>query len=141
MEHFSEKRERILFLLFVFVFIFLLLIYRLYNIQVVSGSVLHELARKEHIASYAIDGKRGVIYDRNLKRLAVNVESKSLFAIPYKIEEPEETARLLSSSLGLPYQEIEKQLIKERYFVWIARKLSQEKYEELKSLGWMESIL
>lgn len=134
MEHFSEKRERILFLLFVFVFIFLLLIYRLYNIQVVSGSVLHELARKEHIASYAIDGKRGVIYDRNLKRLAVNVESKSLFAIPYKIEEPEETARLLSSSLGLPYQEIEKQLIKERYFVWIARKLSHEKYEELKSL-------
>ena len=114
MEHFSEKRERILFLLLVFIFIFLLLIYRLYNIQVVSGSVLHELARKEHIASYAIDGKRGVIYDRNLKRLAVNVESKSLFAIPYKIEEPGETARLLSSRLGLPYQEIEKQLTKER---------------------------
>ena len=48
MEHFSEKRERILFLLFVFIFIFILLIYRLYNIQVVGGSVLHELARKEH---------------------------------------------------------------------------------------------
>ena len=134
MEHFSEKRERILFLLFVFVFIFLLLIYRLYNIQVLSGSVLHELARKEHVTSYVIDGKRGVIYDRNLKRLAVNVESKSLFAIPYKIEEPGETARLLSSRIGLPYQEIEKQLIKERYFVWIARKLSQQKYEELRSL-------
>ena len=134
MEHFSEKRERILFLLFVFVFIFLLLIYRLYNIQVLSGSVLHELARKEHVTSYVIDGKRGVIYDRNLKRLAVNVESKSLFAIPYKIEEPGETARLLSSRIGLPYQEIEKQLIKERYFVWIARKLSQQNYEELRSL-------
>jgi cell division protein FtsI/penicillin-binding protein 2 len=134
LEHFSEKRERILFLLFVFVFIFLLLIYRLYNIQVLSGSVLHELARKEHVTSYVIDGKRGVIYDRNLKRLAVNVESKSLFAIPYKIEEPGETARLLSSRIGLPYQEIEKQLIKERYFVWIARKLSQQNYEELRSL-------
>ncbi len=134
MEHFSEKRERILFLLFVFIFIFILLIYRLYNIQVVGGSVLHELARKEHITSYAIDGKRGVIYDRNLKRLAVNVESKSLFAIPYKIEQPEQTARILSSKLGLDYQEIVKQLIKEKYFVWISRKLSQDKYEELKSL-------
>ncbi len=134
MEHFSEKRERILFLLFVFVIIFLLLIYRLYNIQVIGRSVLNELARKEHITSYAIDGNRGNIYDRNLKKLAVNIESKSLFAIPYKIEQPEQTARLLSSILNINHHDIEKQLIKERYFVWITRKLSQDKYEELNSL-------
>ncbi len=135
MEHFSEKRERILFLLIVFIIIFLLLIYRLYNIQVAGGSVLNELARKEHLTSYVVDGKRGNIYDRNLKRLAVNVESRSLFAIPYQIDDPEHTAYMLSSVLNINQREIEKQLVKERYFVWIARKLSQEKYEELKNLN------
>lgn len=134
MAHLSEKRERILFLLFVFILIFLLLIYRLFNIQVAEGSVLRELARKEHIFSYAIDGKRGTIYDRNLKKLAVNIESKSLFAIPYKIEQPIQTAQLLSSRLGLNYQDLENQLTKEKYFVWIARKLSQQKYDELQNL-------
>lgn len=130
-----EKRERILFLFIVFIILFILLIYRLYNIQVVGGSLLNELARKEHVTSFVIEGNRGLIYDRNLKRLAVNVESKSLFAIPYKIEETKKTAQLLSTKLRLPYQNIEKQLQKERYFVWIARKLPQDKYEEIKSLN------
>lgn len=133
--HFLEKRERILFLFIVFILIFLLLIYRLYNIQVLGSSVLHELARKEHVTSYIVDGKRGMIFDRNFKKLATNVESKSLFAIPYRIEQPEQTSRLLSSKLGLTYQDVENELTKERYFVWIDRKLSQEKYEEIKSLN------
>ena len=131
---FSERNKRILFLFFVFITIFFLLIYRLYNIQVVGGGELNELARKEHITSYILDGKRGVIFDRNLKRLAVNVETKSLFAIPYKIEKPEEVARLLSIRLSLPYQRIEEELNKERYFVWVDRKLTSEKYEEIKNL-------
>ncbi len=99
-----------------------------------GGSVLNELARKEHVTSYIVEGKRGLIFDRNLKRLAVNIESKSLFAIPYKIEKTEQIAQLLSSKLGLSYQNIENQLRKERYFVWIARKLPQNKYEEIKNL-------
>ena len=132
---FSEKNKRIFFLFILFIIIFFLLIYRLYNIQVVGGGELNELARREHFTSYVLDGKRGVIFDRNLKRLAVNVETKSLFAIPYKIEKPEETARLLATRLSLSPKDLEKELVKERYFVWVDRKLTTEKYEEIKSLN------
>lgn len=134
MAQFSEKKERIFLLFVIFIIIFLLLIYRLYNIQVVGGTVLNELARKEHVTSYILDGKRGIIFDRNLKKLAVNVESKSLFAMPYKIDEPDQVAQLLSTKLDLAHQDIAEKLRKEGYFVWIDRQLSAEQYEEIQKL-------
>lgn len=134
MAQFSEKGKRIFLLSVIFIIIFLILIYRLYNIQIAGSSVLNELARKEHIASYILDGKRGIIFDRNLKKLAVNIESKSLFAMPYKIDDPDQLARLLSTKLGLAHQDIAEKLRKERYFVWITRQLSEEQYEEIRKL-------
>lgn len=130
----AEKKERIILLFIFFIIIYFSLVYRLYQIQVVEGSKFDELARREHITSYILDGSRGVIFDRNLKKLAVNVDSKSLFAIPYKIDNPDQMARILSNELDLKYQYIKEQLEKERYFVWIQRKLPQDKYEEIQKM-------
>ncbi|MDD4363179.1 MAG: penicillin-binding transpeptidase domain-containing protein, partial [Atribacterota bacterium] len=130
-----EKKKRVQLLTFGFIIIFFILIYRLFQIQIVEGSKLSELARKEHVVSYVLDGKRGAIFDRNMKRLAVNVDAQSLFAIPYKIENSDETAKVLAEKTGLKYQNIKDQLEKERYFVWIQRKLSSEKYQEIEELG------
>ncbi len=88
------------------------MIYRLFQIQVVEGSKLTELARKEHILSYTLDGKRGVIFDRNLKKLAVNVDTKSLFAMPYKIDNSEQIAKILSEKTDAGYSEVINQLEK-----------------------------
>ena len=96
----TEKRERVFLLIIVFIIIFFILIYRLFQIQVVEGSKLNELARRGHVTSYVLDGKRGIIFDRNLKKLAVNVDSKSLFAMPYKVDNPDEIAKILSDSFG-----------------------------------------
>ena len=97
----AEKRKRVYFLIIIFIVILLILIYRLFQIQVVGGRKLTELAKREHILSYVLEGQRGLILDRNLKKLAVNVDSKSLFAIPYKITNSEETARILSKKVDL----------------------------------------
>ncbi len=130
----TEKRKRVHLLIIAFIIIFLTLIYRLYQIQVVEGSKLTELARREHVMSYVLDGKRGVIFDRNLKRLAVNVDSKSLFAMPYKVDDPDEIAKILSEKIDLRYQDIRAQLEKEKYFVWIQRKLPQDSYNEIQKM-------
>jgi len=131
----TEKRKRVHLLIIVFIIIFLTLIYRLFQIQVVEGSKLTELARREHLVSYLLDGKRGVIFDRNLKKLAVNVDSKSLFAMPYKVDNPDEIARILSEKIDAKYSEVRARLEKEKYFVWIRRKLSQDNYDEIQKMG------
>ena len=131
----TEKRKRVHLLIIAFIIIFLTLIYRLFQIQVVEGSKLTELARREHVVSYVLEGKRGLIFDRNLKKLAVNVDSKSLFAIPYKIDNSDEIARILSEKIAVKYSEIRTRLEKEKYFVWIRRKLSQDNYDEIQKMG------
>ncbi|MHC2994816.1 MAG: stage V sporulation protein D [Candidatus Atribacteria bacterium] len=131
----KEKRERITFLFIVFIVFYFLLVYRLYNIQIVQSDKFKEIARQEHLTSFSIEGERGNIYDRNLKKLAVNVNVQSLFAIPSKIKNPQETARLISLILNLETKEVFNKLNQKRSFVWIKRKLKDTEVAEIKKLN------
>lgn len=131
----KEKRERITFLFIILIVFYFLLVYRLYNIQIVQSSKFKEIAQQEHLTSFYIVGERGNIYDRNLKKLAINVNVQSLFAIPSKIKNPQETARLLSSILNLETKEVFDKLNQKRSFVWIERKLTDKEVAEIKKLN------
>jgi len=131
----KEKRERITFLFIILIVFYFLLVYRLYNIQIVQSSKFKEIAQQEHLTSFSIVGERGNIYDRNLKKLAVNVNVQSLFAIPSKIKNPQETTRLLSSILNLETKEVFNKLNQKRSFVWIKRKLTDKEVAEIKKLN------
>jgi len=131
----KEKRERITFLFIIFIVFYFLLVYRLYNIQIVQSNKFEEIAQQEHLTSFSIEGERGNIYDRNLKKLAVNVNVQSLFAIPSKIKNPQETALQLSSILNLETKEIFNKLNQKRSFVWIKRKLIDTEVTEIKKLS------
>jgi cell division protein FtsI/penicillin-binding protein 2 len=131
----KEKKERITFLFILFIIFYFLLIYRLYNIQVIQSNKFEEIAQQEHLTSFSIEGERGNIYDRNLKKLVVNVNVQSLFAIPPKIENPRETALKISLILNLEIKEVLDKLNQKRPFVWIKRKLNETEVEEIKKLN------
>ncbi len=130
----KEKRERIFFLLFLFIGLFSLLIYRLYNIQIIHFETYRNLAHKEHLTSFYLEGERGNILDCNFKKLAVNVNTKSLFAIPSKIQDSQQTAHILSSVLKLNSTELWEKLNQKSAFVWIKRKLNDLEVEKIKEL-------
>lgn len=131
----KEKKERITFLFILSIIFYFFLIYRLYNIQIIQSNKYKELAQREHLTSFSIEGERGNIYDRNLKKLAVNVNTKSLFAIPPWIQDPHKTAQLLSSVLSLETREVFNKLNQKKSFVWIKRKLNDIEVEEVKKLN------
>lgn len=131
----KEKKERITFLFILFIVFYFLLIYRLYNIQVIQSNKFEEIAQQEHLTSFSIEGERGNIYDRNLKKLVVNVNVQSLFAIPPKIENPREAALKISLILNLETKEVLDKLNQKRPFVWIKRKLNETEVEEIKKLN------
>lgn len=131
----KEKKERITFLFILFIIFYFLLIYRLYNIQVIQSNKFEEIAQQEHLTSFSIEGERGNIYDRNLKKLVVNVNIQSLFAIPPKIENPREAALKISLILNLETKEVLDKLNQKRPFVWIKRKLNETEVEEIKKLN------
>lgn len=131
----KEKKERITFLFILFIIFYFLLIYRLYNIQVIQSNKFEEIAQQEHLTSFSIEGERGNIYDRNLKKLVVNVNIQSLFAIPPKIENPREASLKISLILNLETKEVLDKLNQKRPFVWIKRKLNETEVEEIKKLN------
>ena len=131
----KEKKERIIFLLIIFIILYFSLIYRLYNIQVIQSNKFKEIAQQEHLTSFSIEGERGNIYDRNFKKLAVNVNVQSLFAIPPKVKNPQETARKISSILNLKTKDVLEKLKQKKSFVWIKRKLKETEVVEINKLN------
>ncbi len=92
-------------------------------------------AQRQQQRTIEITPKRGIIYDRNLRALAMSVPAKSAFAVPAEIADESLAARLLSGVLGVPQDALETRMGSSRSFVWISRKLPPEKVEAIEALN------
>ena len=79
--------------------------------------------------------KRGVIYDRNMRPLAMSVPVQSAFAMPAEIKDSDMAARLLAGALQIPAQGVREKLGAGGSFVWLKRKLPQEEEVAVRSLN------
>ncbi len=66
-------------------FVIALLALRIFYLQIVKGSYYGELSRENRIRSIVIKAPRGLIFDRNGKKLVNNVPSFDLIAIPVDV--------------------------------------------------------
>jgi cell division protein FtsI (penicillin-binding protein 3) len=108
---------------------------RVAYLQLFCHSEYLSRAAKQQRKKIDIAPKRGVIYDRNMRPLAMSIPVQSAFAIPSEVKDVEMAARLLSGVLGISAEEIRQELESENTFVWIKRKLSPDKVEAIQSLN------
>ncbi|MDR3590070.1 MAG: hypothetical protein P4N41_10475 [Negativicutes bacterium] len=94
-----RKRAALLFLFVVVVMVGL--IGRLGYLQFFRSSWLTENAMDQRIREIPVEARRGMIYDRTGRELAVSVSTESVYAIPAEIRSPEETAAKLAAILAL----------------------------------------
>jgi cell division protein FtsI/penicillin-binding protein 2 len=121
---------------FLFFFLFLFLcVARLFFIQVFRSSYLKGLAAKQHNLFVELEPLRGTIYDCNLKPLAINLPMDSLYANPNEIKDKKKALRALSNILNLEKSILRERLYRKKYFVWLERKISPQKREEIKKLN------
>ncbi len=82
------------------------LIFNIYNLQLNKGQYYLAQARSQYAASDNLSAERGAIYftDRNGNRLpaVTNKPFPQIYAVPKAIEDPQETAHLLSGLLAKP---------------------------------------
>ncbi|MFH1692628.1 MAG: penicillin-binding protein 2 [Candidatus Omnitrophota bacterium] len=115
-------------------FIGLLFIFlgRLIFIQFVRSSFLSNLAAKQHNFYIELEPQRGTIYDRNMKPVAVNVASYSLYAVPPDVKDKKKVARKLHELIGLEESFVLERLSRDKQFVWLVRKLDWQEMEKIK---------
>jgi cell division protein FtsI (penicillin-binding protein 3) len=92
-------------------------------------------AQRQQQHTIEITPKRGSIFDRNGRPLAMSIPADSAFAVPSEIVDQPLAARLLSGVLGIPRDVLEARLASSHSFVWISRKLPPDKKEAVEALS------
>lgn len=126
----SKKRLRIV--LVGTLIAFVLLILRLFHIQIVGSEELKLGALEQWTKSIDIKSNRGIIYDRNGKKLAINTTAYTVWATPAEIKDKEETAMILSEQLDLDEEEVFENVTKNVGVVKIKQWIDREQANELR---------
>ncbi len=103
-------------------------------VQVFRGSWLSQKAADQYEVSYKLAGKRGTIYDRNLREMAVSIDVESIAAHPTQIERPRKVAGSLSKILKMNRRVLAKKIFSKKKFIWIKRKVTPKEAEAVKKL-------
>jgi cell division protein FtsI (penicillin-binding protein 3) len=111
---------------------------RLVQIQVLQSPRLRAAARSQQETVVTLDPKRGPIYDRNGRELALSVDVDSVYADPSEIANPTLAARKLSTLLDARFEDLRARLKSGRRFAWVQRKITpaqRKAVEQLKLKG------
>jgi cell division protein FtsI (penicillin-binding protein 3) len=108
---------------------------RLFWLQVVRHSDYVERAQKQQQRTFEVAPRRGVLYDRNMRELAMTVQVDSIYAVPMEIDDKDKPA-LAKQLAALVHtdpadnftteQAIEDRLNNGRGFAWVARRVRPE---------------
>jgi cell division protein FtsI (penicillin-binding protein 3) len=108
---------------------------RAYQLQVLQKDKLASMALSGYRGVVKLPPKRGTIYDRKGRELAVTVEVESIFAHPKQVKNKSQAARDLAKALGTQEQAMAELLKTERPFVWLERKAAPDRVAKVKGLG------
>ncbi len=81
-----------------------------------------------------VEPRRGNIYDRNGKELAISVLKESLYADAREIENPDRLAGMLADILHVPEGVLRRKLGSRKSFVWLKRKISAGQADKIAAL-------
>lgn len=134
--YFPKKSLRFICLFIICLSLFVVFAVKLILIQVFSSSYLTKIADKQQNHVIRLDPKRGTIYDRKMRPLAVDVAAYSLYADPRMMGKAgvAKAMESLPSILGVNRGFLTQRLSRDKNFVWLVRKLTVEKADEIKKL-------
>ena len=106
---------------------------RLFWLQIVRHNDYVERAHKQQQRTFEVAPRRGVLYDRNMRELAMTVQVDSIYAVPSEIDNQQAAARTLAA---IVHTDTEDRLTREdqiahriqdgKSFAWIARRVTPE---------------
>jgi len=119
---------------FVFIVFFLVIGAKAFHLQVYRSPWLAQKASSQYEKSLTSSGKRGTVYDRNLREMAVTVDVASIAARPSEIKNLQSTSKALAKALNTDYRQIKQNLKSKSPFVWIKRQASPKETEAVSAL-------
>jgi cell division protein FtsI (penicillin-binding protein 3) len=119
------------------------IVVRLTWLQVVQHSEWVERARQQQQRTFEVAPHRGVLYDRNMRALAMTVLVDSVYAVPSELgDNRADDAALLAKIVHADpldkftgEREIDARFNESRHFAWVARKVDPEIADRVRQLN------
>ncbi len=121
---------------------------RLFWLQVVRHKEFVERAEKQQLRTFEVAPRRGVLYDRNLRELAMTVQADSFYAVPSEIDDKQKSAWIQTSARALAAvvhadpddvltseDQIAGRMANGHSFAWIARRVAPEAADRVRALN------
>jgi len=137
MKRYSFRKRlslRIMMISCAFILLFSITILRAFQLQIIERDKLTQLIEKQYLKYVKLPPKRGTIYDRKKRELAVSIEVDSVYARPGNIKNKKEIAKKLSPILKVNYRSLKRKLKSDRPFVWLKRRISPSQSTKIKKL-------
>jgi cell division protein FtsI (penicillin-binding protein 3) len=135
------KLARFWLICFFFLFWAILIASRLFWLQVVRHKEFVDRAQRQQQRTFEVAPRRGVLYDRNLRELAMTVQVDSIFAVPSEMSDKQSAAHALAAIVHTDpedaqttEQQIGSRLEAGRNFAWVARRVTPEAATKVKAL-------
>lgn len=125
-------KRRIVVMLFAFFAVYAGLIGRLAFIQIINSSEYQQKALEQWTRDIPIQSKRGAIYDRNMKKLAISASAYEIYVRPAMIEDKEAVAQALSDVLGMNKESLLEKISAKKDTVLIKKKVDADKVKLLR---------
>ncbi len=103
-------------------------------LQVFCKSWLSQKAAIQYEGSLVTYGKRGTIYDRNNREMAVSIDTESIAVYPALVKNKKNMAKVLSNIIGIKSRELAERMSSDQPFVWIKRHASPREVNLVKAL-------
>lgn len=127
------SKKRLVLVLILACFLFLALIFRTGYLQLVKGDWLSTKATDQQTREIPIEPKRGTIYDKNMKELAVSVTKYTVWCKPVEVSDKEEASKQVSKILGKEYEDVHKLVSKKNMaLVKIERWIDDDKAKQIR---------
>ena len=137
------RRVRFVYVTMFFCFWAAAIVVRLTWLQVIQHSEYVERAKEQQERGFTVAPHRGVLYDRNLRELAMTVMVDSVYAVPSELgDNRADAAALLAKIVHVDpldhfttEQKIDARFNASRNFAWVARKVDPEIANRVRELN------
>ncbi len=132
----ENSRKRAIVITTVISFGFAVILFRLVNLMIFDHAKLSGQASQQYISERTLTPQRGVIWDRNLKEMATNIETDSLYAVPSNVRDTARLSSQIAPIIKVSSGEINSLLLKKKgkSFTWVARRMDLEDSRKLSAL-------
>jgi len=132
----QNSRQRFVILSTIIFFGFFVICIRLFDLMVLDHEKLSNRASQQYSRQKTINSYRGMIWDRNMKEFAANIEMDSLYTVPSKIEDTRGLSKKLAPLLKVSSKSLNMNLLKkkDKDFIWLSRKMDGRTSEAISAL-------